>query len=240
MTTRVSIAVLAAGLLAAGAVSAQTYVADLSGLSEVPPNASPALGSIQAELTGTTLVVTGSFSDLLGAYTASHIHRAPVGTNGPVVVGLAPQLAGSFAGSYPAATNTFNLTAAQVADLQAGLHYVNVHSQAFPGGEIRGQLRLHEETVDARETPAAFALHANTPNPFNPTTTLAFSLLETGPARLSVHDLLGREVAVLADGLLERGEHRLGFDAAGLPSGIYIYTLQAGGQQESRRMLLVR
>ena len=240
MTTRTHVAALVAGLLVAGAVSAQTYVADLSGLSEAPPNASPAVGSIQAELSGTTLVVTGGFADLQGPYTASHIHRAPAGSNGPVVVGLAPQPAGAFAGSYPAATNTFNLTAAQVADLQAGLHYVNVHSQVFPGGEIRGQLRLHEETVDAGETPAAFALHANSPNPFNPSTTLAFSLRETGPARLAVHDLLGREVAVLAEGLMARGEHRLSFDAAGLPSGIYFYTLEAGGRRETRRMLLVR
>ncbi len=240
MTPRTSLAALAMGFVLSVPVYAQTYVADLSGLSEVPPNTSSATGSIQAELTGTTLVVTGGFSDLLGAYTASHIHRAPAGVNGPVVVGLSPLPAGPFSGSYPAATNTFTLTPAQVADLQAGLHYVNVHSQVFPGGEIRGQLRLFEETVEAVETPAAFSLHANAPNPFNPTTTLSFNLLETGQARLAIHDLRGREVAVLADDRLERGEHRLSFDAAGLPSGIYFYTLEAGGQRATRPMLLVR
>ena len=231
---------LLALLLAASPVLAQVFVATLAGTQEVPPNASPAGGSVQAVLTGSQLVVTGSFAGLLANYTASHIHRAPAGSNGPVVYGLTPQLSSSTSGAYLAASNTTNLTPAQVADLLAGLYYVNVHSTVFPGGEIRGQLRVQDEPVGADETPARFALQANAPNPFNPSTLIRLSMEETGPARLVVHNLLGQQVATLLDGMLERGEHAVTFDAGTLPSGIYIYSLEVGGSRESRRMLLAR
>jgi len=227
-------------LLATSSALAQVFTATLEGTQEVPPNASPATGSIQAVLTGTQLVVTGSFAGLLANYTASHIHNAPAGSNGSVVVGLTPQLSSTTSGDYLAASNTFTLTPAQVTNLFAGNYYVNVHSTVLPGGEIRGQLRIHDEPVGAHEEPARFTLQANAPNPFNPSTLIRLSLDETGPARLVVHNLLGQQVAVLLNGLLERGEHAVTFDAGTLPSGMYIYTLEAGGTRESRRMLLVR
>lgn len=227
-------------LLVAVPAFAQTFVASLSGLSEVPPNASTATGAVQAVLTGNTLVVSGGFSALTGAFTATHIHRAPAGSNGPVVQGLSVQLSSSFDGTYLPGSNTYVLTAAQVADLVAGLYYVNVHSTVRPGGEIRGQLLRYEEPVGAEESPAAFSLQANSPNPFNPSTVIRFGLDETARARLVVHNILGQEVAVLVDGLLERGGHAVTFDAGALPSGVYIYSLEVGGIRESRRMLLTR
>jgi hypothetical protein len=226
-------------LLATAPSFAQSFFASMTGGQEVPPNSSPAVGSIQAVLSGNTLTVSGSFSGLLAAFTASHIHRAPAGTNGPVVVGLTRTPAGPTAGSYQAALNVYTLTPAQQAELLAGNYYVNVHSQLFPGGEIRGQLRI-EEPVEAQEAPAAFTLHANAPNPFNPSTQIRMSLEETGHAKLTVHNLLGQQVAILVDGMLERGEHAVTFDAGNLPSGLYVYTLEVGGAHDSRRMLLAR
>jgi len=94
--------------------------------------------------------------------------------------------------------------------------------------------------VGANETPAAFALSQNVPNPFNPTTSISFTLAEAGAASLKVFDLAGREVATLVSGVLERGAHSVEFDGANLASGVYVYTLQAGATVESRRMVLMK
>ncbi|MFA7329977.1 MAG: T9SS type A sorting domain-containing protein [Candidatus Delongbacteria bacterium] len=94
--------------------------------------------------------------------------------------------------------------------------------------------------VEAHETPAAVQLRGNWPNPFNPVTRVHFSLSETGPARLEVFDLTGRRVATLVDGLRAAGEHQATFDASRLPSGIYLARLQAGNQQECRKMTLLK
>ncbi len=138
---RAALPLLALLVLAAPA-SAQSYVASLAGANERPaPNASTATGTVSATLTGSTLVVTGTFSGLTGNYAASHIHTGTAAESGPVIIPLAPTVdAGSRGGSFPAASNTFTLTAAQVTALQANGLYVNVHSSTFGGGEVRGQL----------------------------------------------------------------------------------------------------
>ncbi len=87
-----------------------------------------------------------------------------------------------------------------------------------------------EETVSAREKAETFKLSAPYPNPFNPMTTLPFSLEETGHVSLQVFDLSGHVVATLVDGLQERGMHEVAFDASTLPSGLYVarMTTEAG------------
>jgi len=96
------------------------------------------------------------------------------------------------------------------------------------------------ETVDARETPSSFALAQNVPNPFNPATTLSFTLDRTANASLKVYDLSGAQVATLVNGLVEAGTHEVVFDGSKLASGVYVYTLQSEGAVESRKMVLVK
>ncbi|MDX1547292.1 MAG: T9SS type A sorting domain-containing protein [Rhodothermales bacterium] len=93
---------------------------------------------------------------------------------------------------------------------------------------------------EAAEVPSAITLAPNYPNPFNPTTTIEFALPRTTDVRLSVYDLLGREVALLVDGLRAAGTHRVEVDAARWSSGLYLYRLEAGGQSQTRRMMLVK
>lgn len=78
------------------------------------------------------------------------------------------------------------------------------------------------------------------PNPFNPTTDIGYQVSVSGQTRLAVHDVLGREVAVLVDGPMPPGEHRVRLDASGLASGIYLVRLQAGGRTDIRRITLLK
>ncbi len=75
--------------------------------------------------------------------------------------------------------------------------------------------------------PTGFQLYQNHPNPFNPSTTIRYSLPKQSHVRLAVYDLLGREVAILVNEEKHAGEHEIRFDAFTLPSGIYIYYLKA-------------
>jgi len=90
------------------------------------------------------------------------------------------------------------------------------------------------------EGPLDFALEPAAPNPFNPTTTLSFTLAETGPVRLKVFNLAGQQVAVLVDGLRERGRHEVVFDASALASGVYFATLEAEGFCVTRPLTLLK
>lgn len=88
--------------------------------------------------------------------------------------------------------------------------------------------------------PAAAVLHQNFPNPFNPTTTIRYDLREHGPVRITVRDVLGREVTVLVDAVQAEGYHAVTFDAANLPSGVYFCSMRAGPLTQSVKLLLVR
>ena len=107
----------------------------LSAAAEVPPNASNATGTLDAtfDKSTSTLRWTLNYAGLSGPVTAAHFHGpAMAGANAGVAVPI-PNAVSPNAGSA-------TLTPAQVADLMAGKWYVNVHTAAHPGGEIRGQL----------------------------------------------------------------------------------------------------
>ena len=78
------------------------------------------------------------------------------------------------------------------------------------------------------------------PNPFSSTTTVHYTLAETGPVRLVLYDVLGREVAALAEGIEETGSHEASISALDLPSGVYILQLDASGRRMTQRLTLSR
>jgi hypothetical protein len=87
----------------------------------------------------------------------------------------------------------------------------------------------------------SFALHANYPNPFNPTTQIAFDLPAEFRVTLKVYNTLGQQVATLVDGeMLAQGRHQLTFDGRALPSGMYFYTVQAGPYNAVQKMVLLK
>jgi len=89
-------------------------------------------------------------------------------------------------------------------------------------------------------TPAEFALLCNYPNPFNPTTTINFSLGSAGIVQLKVFDIFGREVATLVNGYRDAGGHSVTFNASGLASGVYIVQLNSGAQRVTGKMVLLK
>ena len=104
---------------------------------------------------------------------------------------------------------------------------------------------IADSTLDvAPETPTAlperFALYPNYPNPFNPRTTLAYELPKSSHISLRVFDLLGREVALLKNGFVEAGTHRVTFDGSRFASGIYFARLEAGEFSQTRKLALLK
>ena len=94
------------------------------------------------------------------------------------------------------------------------------------------------EETDA--IPASFVLGQNYPNPFNPVTTIPFEVKEPGRVVLKVFDLLGRHVQTVVDGRHAPGRYQVRFDARGLPSGVYVYQLEAGSYRARKTMLLFK
>jgi YD repeat-containing protein len=88
--------------------------------------------------------------------------------------------------------------------------------------------------------PATHSLSQNYPNPFNPSTTIKFELPKLSEVRLSVFDILGRQISLLVNERRNAGVHEVKFDASRLSSGVYFYRLQAGTYVETRKLLLQR
>jgi hypothetical protein len=127
---------LAATVVFAGPAFAEKFKASLNGKSEVPPNATAGTGTADIDYDPASKKLSWklTYSGLTGPAKAAHFHGpAEPGKNGGVVVAIPG------ATSSPA-DGSATLTDAQAADLEAGKLYVNVHTEANPGGEIRGQV----------------------------------------------------------------------------------------------------
>ena len=88
--------------------------------------------------------------------------------------------------------------------------------------------------------PEKFSLEQNYPNPFNPSTNLEFGISKSGYVSLKIYDVLGKEVVTLVNANLQPGTYKYDFDASGLTSGIYYYTLRTQGLTETKRMSLIK
>lgn len=105
------------------------------------------------------------------------------------------------------------------------------------GGFVYSQ----EVEITTDNVPEVFSLHKNYPNPFNPSTTIGFTLEKSGITTLTIYDAIGREVTVLVNDYRDAGAyHYAVFNAAGFSSGIYFARLQSGKQMQIQRMMLVK
>jgi hypothetical protein len=135
-TTMLAMLALGASVAFAGPAFAEKMKATLDGKSEVPPNASTGTGTADIDYDAATKKLSWklTYSGLSGPATAAHFHGpAEPGKNAGVAVAIPNAI------EVPAEGSAI-LTDAQAADLMAGKYYVNVHTAANPGGEIRGQV----------------------------------------------------------------------------------------------------
>ncbi len=102
------------------------------------------------------------------------------------------------------------------------------------GGNFVGIQQINSEIPDN------YSLEQNYPNPFNPATKISFNIPKESFARLTIYNILGKEVKVLVNDNISAGKYEAEFDASDLPSGTYFYRLTAGDFTHTRKMLLVK
>ena len=96
------------------------------------------------------------------------------------------------------------------------------------------------EEKEINTIPTNYTLNHNYPNPFNPSTTIQYSIKERTSVELILYDILGRQVEVLVNEEQDAGYYKINFDAGRLASGIYFYRLQAGNFVETKKMILMK
>lgn len=107
------------------------------------------------------------------------------------------------------------------------------------GIQVNSQVLVGSENISS-EIPGDYKLEQNYPNPFNPVTNIKFSIAKAGLVKLTIYDILGKEVAVLVNRELTAGTYNEAFDGSRLSSGIYFYKLQTDRFTEVKRMALVK
>ncbi|MBU1936638.1 T9SS type A sorting domain-containing protein [bacterium] len=110
--------------------------------------------------------------------------------------------------------------------------------------DITGHETIHALVVSATPgrdiLPIEYALYQNYPNPFNPTTTIRYNVKEAGLVRLTIFDLLGREITTLMNGTVSAGSYDVLWDASDLPSGIYLCRMEAEGYVQTQKLVLMK
>ena len=145
-----------------------------------------------------------------------------------------------------AADGSFRLTNAPNGEFEVLISEVGYDGASTTGmienangqGSIQARRSSVTSTGHAAALPDFPELYQNYPNPFNPSTTISFAVPERMVVRLRVHDLLGRTVATIANGMIDAGTHRIVFDATRLPSGIYLARLETIRGSVTRRMVI--
>jgi hypothetical protein len=180
-----------------------------------------------------TKIISDIYSTALQgiAITADDKYAFVVGSFEKVVVDLASNTV----------IQTFTAGGTSVATMSDG-------SRFFVTDSYNGTTRVYKKVsptgiddfkVDS-EIPAAFTLLQSFPNPFNLTATIEYHVPVSSFVKLSVYDILGREITLLVNENKSVGKQRVTFDASGLPGGVYFYRMQAGQFQETRKLVLLK
>jgi hypothetical protein len=179
--------------------------------------------------------------------------ETPLGLTNRVIISLATDRQGNiFAGSDGAGVFRSTDNGGNWSQLNAGLLNLRVRALAvnadgyvFAGTSGTGVFRSVQPTTSVGESvvesPADFLLEQNYPNPFNPSTNIPFVLPRPSRVTLKIFDHLGKEVVTLVDEKKSAGRHETHLQAAGWPSGVYFYRLQADGfLVETKKLVLLK
>jgi len=121
------------------------------------------------------------------------------------------------------------------ASVEAGKYFYRLKQVDFDGS-----FEYSNEVSAEVTAPLEFALAQNYPNPFNPSTSIKYSVPESGNIRLSVFNVVGEEVAVLAEGFSQAGFYEVTFDASNLSTGVYLSKLQSANSVQTKKMMLLK
>lgn len=232
-------------------VAGQGRAAILRGDEEVPPDTSGAFGCmvLVADPTANTISLFATVDEIPPSkITLSHIHGGAPGVNGGVLVNIGSGALWQAFGSGSAIAFVDRvIPASTMTMLLNGGCYINVHTPAFPNGEIRGQI-LQPAVLDVPPTDdlSPRGRLFNAPNPFAKSTVIHFALAEPARVDVRVYDTAGRLVRTLMRGtVLGAGEQQVEWDGVGddghtASNGIYYVRLQLGARAESRRMVLMK
>ncbi len=185
-----------------------------------------AAGTNIAVSEGALAPVSGTLQLLSGELT----HTAPVSFAGNTEV--------VFEFEYTATASTGQIT------LAANGNSVNLNgSTSGDQWNFAADKMIQVESPDAitdrlQRQPSSFVLNQNYPNPFNPTTTIRYQLSVNSNVQVRVYNALGQKVRALVDAEQGAGKYQIDFNAGNLPSGTYFYTLRAGSEIATRRMIL--
>lgn len=233
--------VLIASVSAHGtALTATDLQCTIDGAQNVPPNQVPGTGSgtfvlddLQTELTYHI-----EYSGLVGVEFDAHFHNATPRDNGSIVFQLP-------VGSPK--DGVWQIPANLVTELLEGRIYVNIHTDQYVAGELRGNIMADSMGGDpTTPPPPATTLEPNYPNPFNPKTTIEYSLSQTSQVSLRIYDVAGRLIRTLVNSEQPPGEQIPiewdGTDNKGraMATGIYFLRLDASGHSQTRKMVLLK
>jgi hypothetical protein len=98
----------------------------------------------------------------------------------------------------------------------------------------------YSDVVEVEVVPIQFELSQNYPNPFNPNTTISFSLPRATQLKINLYNMLGEQVATIAEGNYEVGNYKVTFNASSLPTGTYIYRLESNEFIQTKKMMLLK
>lgn len=136
-------------------------------------------------------------------------------------------------------TTEFNSYTYTDKQLAPGVYFYRLKQKDF-----EGTFEYSNEVAVEVLLPSEFSLQQNYPNPFNPNTVIDYSLAEKSDVRIVIYSILGEEITSLINMSKDAGYHKYHFDGAGLPSGTYIYQLQAKSDNrlfvESKKMILIK
>jgi len=149
------------------------------------------------------------------------------------------QIPGSLGGTqieYYFAAQDIALPTPNMATLPAGGSGINPPGTTPPATRFSFTITGIENITSS--LPTEFKLHNNFPNPFNPVTKIKFDLPKSTLVKLTVFDILGREISSVLNGNLEAGYYQISFDGSNLSSGIYFYKLQTSDYTDVKKMIL--
>ena len=221
------------------------FAVKLDGTQETPPVTTSASGTASVVLNPDASV---TYDETVTGLTpsAAHFHDGPVGVAAAVVKNIS-LVNNTATGSWTSTDASQPLTDLLLKELVKGKLYLNAHTSANPGGEIRGQvvgstgLATAVEQVKDAGIPSAFRLDQNYPNPFNPSTVISFEIAKSAHVTLRIYNILGELMTTLVDGVKQPGVYRTTLQASSLSSGVYFYSLAADGATiQTKKMLLLR